>query len=374
MEPVPRTIARVSNNQAGQQPGGTEPNGVSGLTGANRTITRVVGGASDEPLRGPSEARSHRTGRRAHKGSIRWRCLKGLWIARSRTRAGRWALVPAPSPDRRSRRTPPELSAQVVLGVAVPVHHRLRRRSRRGPAPSGALTQPSLAWMGSDTSSSCIGEGSGLSSKRSVLGAATAMWSDAAVLSALLHECAFQDLPAAAAMPMTAQVPVMPSALPGSTMMTSTAPEVDERPEVRLVPALLAGADARPDRRVQPPVSLDVLLGQRVLEPVQAHRVVDRAAHPDGMRGVPAGECDDVDDHLRVRADRLADRPRHGQVAGRVQAEGDGQVVSPAALDVSVALRPRSPRNSRPIRSRSPVAKMVEAHAGTRSRRLPPRS
>ena len=49
--------------------------------------------------------------------------------------------------------------------------------------------------------------------------------SAAAVLSALLQEWAFHALPAAAAMLTTAQVPVTPSARPGSTMITSTAPE-----------------------------------------------------------------------------------------------------------------------------------------------------
>ena len=63
------------------------------------------------------------------------------------------------------------------------------------------------------------------------LSEAVARWSEAAVLSALLQEWAFQARPAAAAASMTCQAPVTPSALPGSSMITSMAPESMSRPK-----------------------------------------------------------------------------------------------------------------------------------------------
>ena len=102
-------------------------------------------------------------------------------------------------------------------------------------------------------------------------------------------------------------------------MITSTAARLDEAAVVRGVPALLPGADAHVHRLVEAPVTLEVLLDQRVLQPVEPARVVQLARHPDRVAAVPAGEGDDIDDHLDVRADRVADRPRHGEVARLVE-------------------------------------------------------
>ena len=104
------------------------------------------------------------------------------------------------------------------------------------------------------------------------------------------------------------------------------------------VPALLPRADARVHGGVKAPVAVEVVLDQRVLEPEQAHVAVDRPAHADRVARVPAHERGDVDDHVDVRPDRVPDGARDGPVPPLVAAEGDGEIVAPAALHVAVAL------------------------------------
>ncbi len=118
-------------------------------------------------------------------------------------------------------------------------------------------------------------------------------------------------------------------------------------------PALLPGADPRRDRRAELAVAVEILLDQRVLEPEQADLLVELASHPDRVLRRPAGQCDDVADHVDVLADRRPNRPGDGHVAGLVPPEGDVQVVPPATLHDGVALV-AEPGELLPMRSRSP--------------------
>ena len=111
---------------------------------------------------------------------------------------------------------------------------------------------------------------------------------------------------------------------------------VDQAAEVGDGPALLAGAERGRGRGAEPLPAVDIALGERVLEPVEAIGL-EGAGHGDGVAGGPVRAGGDIDDDLGIVADRLADGADDRDVALRILAEGDREVVAPAALQDLVA-------------------------------------